>query len=335
MEFRDVGEFGFIRRIQRGCLVRPDGVALAIGDDAAAFAVPGGELALVTTDLLVERVHFLRGAASPEDLGHKALAVNLSDIAAMGGTAREAFVSIAVPGDCPVEDVDGIYRGMRALAGEFEVNILGGDTTGSRADLVINVAVVGAVREQEMLRRDGARPGDWIFLSGGVGDSRAGLHLVVEGLPADDDGLRALLRAHHRPRPHMAEGRFLARSGAVRAAIDVSDGLSADLAHVAEASGVGICIAANRLPLSKHLAAFCRRFGFDPVAYGLAGGEDYVLAGAADPAKAPALARQFEARFRRPLYFIGEMTGDGRMTLVQDGKQRPLPSGGWDHFPGK
>ncbi|WP_373498411.1 thiamine-phosphate kinase [Desulfococcus sp.] len=332
-DFRDVGEFGFIRRIQGACLVRPEGVAVAIGDDAAAFVVPEGEVTLVTTDLLVERVHFLRDAASPEDLGHKALAVNLSDIAAMGGTAREAFVSIAVPGGLALEYVEGMYRGMTSLATAFGVNILGGDTTASRADLIINVAVVGSVHEKEMLRRGGARPGDRLFVTGAVGDSRAGLHLILNRLPADEEALAALIRAHHRPRPHLAEGRFLAQSGAVRAAIDVSDGLSSDLVHVARASGLGVRIDAGGLPLSPNLAHFCRRLGFDPVAYALAGGEDYVLACAVDPGKAAALARAFEARFHRPLHPIGEMTGGGRMEVARDGSVTPLPPAGWEHFP--
>lgn len=332
-DIREVGEFGFIRRIQGGCLVRPEGVTLGIGDDAAAFVVPEGEVTLVTTDLLVERVHFLREAAPAVDLGHKALAVNLSDIAAMGGTAREAFVSIAVPGDCSLEDVEEIYRGMRSLALDFDVNILGGDTTASRADLILNVAVVGSVRETEMLRRGGARPGDRIFVTGGVGESRAGLHLILNGIPAESEAFKTLRRAHCRPRPHLAEGRFLARSGAVHAAIDVSDGLSSDLAHLARASGLGVRIEAGGLPVSAALSGFCRRFGFDPAAYALAGGEEYVLACAVDPAKAPDLARAFAARFGRPLYPIGEMTPGGRLEVIRDGAVMPLPSAGWEHFP--
>jgi len=333
MDFRDIGEFGFIRRIQRGCLIRPEGVRLAIGDDAAAFVVPDGQITLVTTDLLVEGIHFLRNGTLPEDLGHKALAVNLSDIAAMGGTAREAFVSIAVPGDCSLTYVEGVYRGMISLCGEFGVNILGGDTTASRSDLVVNVAVVGSVPEEEMLKREGARPGDCIFVTGRVGDSRAGLYLLTNRLSTDSNVFKELLNAHHRPRPHLAEGRFLSESGAVRTAIDISDGLSSDLVHVARASGLGVCIDAECLPISENLKMFCSRFGFDAADYALAGGEDYVLACTVDPAKAAAVAQAFLARFNRPLYHIGKMTEDNRMTVVQGGGARPFPSPGWSHFP--
>ena len=333
MEFQDIGEFGFIRRIRRGCLVRPERVALAIGDDAAAFVVPDDEVTLVTTDLLVERIHFLRDAISPDDLGHKALAVNLSDIAAMGGTAREAFVSIAVPEKCPLEYVEGMYRGMISLAGKYGVNILGGDTTASPADLIVNVAVVGSVCEKEMLRRGGARPGDRVFVTGVIGESRAGLHLLLKGVPADSDALGVLLNAHCRPQPHLEEGRFLAQSGAVRAAIDVSDGLSSDLLHVARASGLGVRIDARCLPISKSLGIFCARFGFDPTAFALAGGEDYVLACAVDPERAPGISREFEARFGRPLYPVGDMTAGDRMELVRDGVVSIISPTGWDHFP--
>src|SRR5512143_1602580 len=123
MRLEELGEFGFIRRVSRGCLVRPQGVERAIGDDAAAFAVPAETLTLVTTDLLVERVHFLRNATTAFNLGHKAVAVNLSDIAAMGGTPDQAFVSLAIPEDCPVEYLDGLYEGMKSLAGRHGVNI--------------------------------------------------------------------------------------------------------------------------------------------------------------------------------------------------------------------
>src|SRR5210317_424431 len=138
MTLKEIGEFGFIKKISRGCLIRPDNIIKAIGDDAAAFTTAADQLSLITTDLLVERVHFLRASISGFDLGYKSLAVNLSDIAAMGGTARESFVSIAIPQDCPLDYLEAIYDGMKDLATKFDVNILGGDTTSSKIDLIIN-----------------------------------------------------------------------------------------------------------------------------------------------------------------------------------------------------
>jgi thiamine-monophosphate kinase len=169
MNLNDIGEFGFIRRIRRGCITRPEGVLQGIGDDAAAFRSDGRLVSLVTTDLLVERVHFLREAISGYDLGRKSLAVNLSDIAAMGGTAREAFVSIAVPDGCALAYLEDIFQGMKDLARDHAVNILGGDTTFSLSDLIINVAVYGVVAENEMLTRAAARPGDVVFCTGCLG----------------------------------------------------------------------------------------------------------------------------------------------------------------------
>ena len=232
MTLKDIGEFGFIKKISSGCLIRPQNIVKAIGDDAAAFRSDAGQLSLVTTDLLVERIHFLRDAISGFDLGYKSLAVNLSDIAAMGGTAREAFVSIAIPEDCPIGYLEDIYSGMKDLAAKYEVNILGGDTTSSKIDLILNVAVHGAVAEKEMLCRDAARAGDIIFSTGFLGDSKAGLHLILNHIAADSDELKSLLNAHLLPEPHLHEGHLLAKHPETHAAIDTSDGLSADLGHI-------------------------------------------------------------------------------------------------------
>jgi thiamine-monophosphate kinase len=333
MSLKDIGEFGFIRRIRRGCLTRPEGVLQGIGDDAAAFRSDGRMVSLVTTDLLVERVHFLRHAISGSDLGHKSLAVNLSDIAAMGGTAREAFVSIGIPDGCELAYLEDIFQGMKDLARTYAVNILGGDTTSSRCDLIINVAVYGVVAENEMLTRAAARPGDVVFSTGCLGDSRAGLHLILEGADADPPQLQALLTAHRRPEPHLREGRLLASTPGVRAAIDVSDGLSSDLGHIIEESRVGARIYAARLPISANLEFYCRRWGRSPLDYALAGGEDYTLLLTAAAGEADRIADAFQTAFGRPLYAIGAITDTARMELVDAaGTITPIDPTGWDHF---
>ncbi len=335
MKLQDIGEFEMIDRIRGGCLVRPEGVVKGIGDDAAGFYPDAGRVALVTTDLLVERIHFLRDAASGFDLGHKSLAVNLSDIAAMGGTAREAFVGIGAPGDIPVNFLEEIYKGMKSLASEFEVNILGGDFTASRTDLIISVAVHGSVPGGEMLCRDGAGDGDVICVTGGIGDSRAGLHLIRNKTPVDTVELKRLFQAHVLPRPHMAEGRFLAGVGGVTAAIDVSDGLVGDLGHILKQSRVGARLHDERLPISEDLHQFCERFGFDPVEYALAGGEDYILLCTISRGRADRVMRRYEKTFNQPLRPIGEITASGALERVlPDGRViSPGPSG-WEHFSG-
>lgn len=333
MSLKEIGEFGFIKKISRGCLIRPESIIKAIGDDAAAFTTDPAQISLITTDLLVERIHFLRNSISGFDLGYKSLAVNLSDIAAMGGTARESFVSIAIPKDCPLDYLESIYDGMKDLATKFKVNILGGDTTSSKVDLIINVVVHGTVAREEMLCRDAARPDDIIFSTGCLGDSKAGLHLILNNIPAETDELRNLLRAHLLPAPHLREGRFLAQQPAVKAAIDTSDGLSSDLGHIAEESGVGAALYADKIPLSGDLKSFCEQFDFDPVEYALAGGEDYTLLCTVSAERAEAIARNFQKKFNRPLFKIGEITSGMELKInYPDGSTKMFGRTGWDHF---
>jgi len=333
MELKDIGEFGLIARFGRGCVVRPEGVVKSIGDDAAGFMPPAGEVMLVTTDLLVERIHFLRERTDAAALGYKSLAVNLSDIAAMGGTAREAFVSIAIPPDCTVDYLDGFYDGMKDLAKKYAVNLLGGDTTRSRRDLIINVCVVGSVPRGEMLGRDRAETGDVIFSTGVLGDSRAGLFLLDDPPEAVTGGDRLLIDAHLLPEPHLAEGRFLARRKGVNAAIDVSDGLSADLGHILEQSGKGAVLYGERIPVSPAMKEFCGNRNIDPVDFALAGGEDYTLLVTVGASSAGTVAEAFQRRFHRPLHAIGRITEDIGMWLEESGGGRKrISSTGWDHF---
>jgi thiamine-monophosphate kinase len=333
VNLRDIGEFGFIKRISRGCLIRPQNVIKAIGDDAAAFIPAPGEAILVTTDLLVERIHFLISATSGFNLGYKALSVNLSDIAAMGGTAREAFISIAIPENCPIDYLEDLYKGIKILAAEFDVNLLGGDTTRSKVDLIINISVVGSAFEKEILYRNTAQHGDIIYSTGFLGDSRAGLHLIINDIEADSNELKALLDAHLLPKPYLREGRFFARQGGVHAVIDVSDGLSSDIGHIAEESNVGIRLYSEKIPVSNNLEKFCAWFDFDPVEYALAGGEDYTLLCTISPDKADHIAADYLKMFQNPLYQIGEITDSGKMKLIlPNGQIRSFAPSGWDHF---
>jgi len=333
MKLKDIGEFGFIEKIGQGCLIRPDNIIQAIGDDAAAFYSDSGQVCLITTDLLVERIHFLRDATTGFNLGYKSLAVNLSDIAAMGGTAREAFVSIAIPEDCSTDFLEDIYRGIKDLAGKFNVNILGGDTTLSIVDLIINISVTGSVPREELLLRNAAQRGDIIFSTGFLGDSRAGLHLILNNIPPDSKELRELFNSHILPRPLLREGRFLAAQNGVHAAIDVSDGLSSDIGHIAKESNVGVSLFAEKIPISKNLIFFCNRFEFNPVEFALAGGEDYTLLCTVSPDKADEIAEKYLKTFNNPLYPIGRITDPGKMEIIDSsGRAKGFKPKGWDHF---
>lgn len=347
MKLSDIGEFGFIRRIvgnQPG--LRPS-VVKGIGDDCAVMDVGGPEYLLVTTDLLVERVHFLMDRCGrPEDLGQKAIAVNVSDIAACGGTPQAAFVSVAIPEHISVEWLDAFYAGMREAAALYQTDIIGGDTTRSLTDFVVNVAMTGRAPKDQVLYRSGARPGDLTALTGFTGESAAGLALMRTrevtsmreytseggGPHVGGDARDALIAAHLRPRAHVKEALILAASGSCRAAIDVSDGLSSDLAHVCDESGVGAVLWEKDLPISQGLADAGLLMGKPPLEWVIHGGEDYVLLAAIKPeGLADVRTRFFDEGL--DLHVIGRFT-ESRGTVIEgcDGKMRPLEAGGWDHF---
>jgi len=333
MKLADLGEFAFIRRITENCICRPEGVVLGPGDDAAAVKGQEGDVLLMTTDLLVERVHFRREWMTGRQVGYKAMAVNLSDIAAMGGIAREALVSWAVAGLEDLAYLEEIYAGMRALAQQYQVNILGGDTTRSPDGLMLNVAILGVVPLDQMLRRGGASPGDVLVLAGSLGESRAGLFSLMAGVDPRSPKHERLMAAHLEPVPRLREGRFFAMSGAAHAAIDLSDGLSSDLGHVIQASQVGARVFADRLPISKQVREYCQSQSLDPVEFALAGGEDYSLLVAIREESAEDLKREFDASFQEPLSCIGEITDTGRLELIHpNGRTIELLPSGWDHF---
>ncbi|MCA1960890.1 MAG: thiamine-phosphate kinase [Desulfomonile sp.] len=332
MKLKDVGEFGFIDRIAPGGAIRSRGVVKGIGDDCAVIDINGPEHLLVTTDLLVEKVHFLMEWAPAETFGAKALAVNLSDIAACGGRPMDAFVSIAVPERVDLDWLESLYRGMTNLARQYDVNLLGGDTTSSRGDLVINVALTGLVPRDEVLYRHTARPGNVIAVTGCLGESRAGLELLLSGSELPSEVAGPLKRAHLAPRPHLAEGRLLASSRACTAAIDISDGLSSDLWHLCADSGVAAVLQEGVIPVSGALAQAGGILGVDPIRWILQGGEDYVLLVALEADAVKSLRQKADSEGWM-LVPIGEFVeGHGMQIIRRDGSTESLGPTGWDHF---
>jgi thiamine-monophosphate kinase len=333
MKLSELGEFAFIDRITPGCQAADQSrVRRGIGDDAAVIEC-GSDLLLVTTDMLIERVHFLRGTISYRQLGYKALAVNLSDIAAMGGVPHEAFISIAIPPTVSVEDLDELYHGIKALASDSGVNVLGGDTTGSKADLCLNLVVTGSVPRGQVLYRTGARAGDRILVSGTLGDSAGGLTVLLERPEIPSETARFLLEAHYLPELYLTESRILAASGAAHAAIDLSDGLASDLRHVCRGSGVGAVVEVPSLPLSVPLRQLCAATGHDLLRLALGGGEDYRLLIAVDPGRVDELQSTVAERTGRTLFDIGEFVAGEEIRLRHaDGTCGPLELSGFDHF---
>jgi thiamine-monophosphate kinase len=332
MKLKDIGEFGFIERITNLGSIRPEGVVKGIGDDCAVIDLNDGNCLLVTTDLLVERVHFMKDWAPPEVLGEKALAVNLSDIAACGGTPRDAFLSLAIPEHVDVEWLDQFYAGMMKLAGIHQVNLLGGDTTGSKTDLVINLAMTGLVPREELLLRHTAKADDVIALTGATGHSAAGLSILINSLELPSHIAQPLIRSHLNPRPHVKEGRFLASSRACTAAIDVSDGLASDLAHICKESGLGAVIYEKDIPVGDALIQAADKAGLDPMDWVLNGGEDYVLLAAIKPEMC-SIVRQRARENGLDLIPIGKFVDTGKIQMVTSGGSiEDVHLKGWDHF---
>jgi len=312
-----LGEFELIARMARVLPLRGEGVVLPAGDDAAVVAPPRGEQLCLTVDEVVEDVHFDRRFA-PADVGWKALAVNLSDLAAMGARPLWALVALAFPRGEPVARVLGAARGIAACARRYGVAVVGGNVSRAPA-LSISITAVGSVRPGRFLTRAGARPGDLLVGSGTFGDAALGL---------EAGAAPALVRRQRRPAPRLELGRGL--SGIGTACIDVSDGLAQDLAHVAEASGVAAVLEESRIPTSVPYRRRARALA-DPGTPALCGGEDYELLVAVPPARLrAALAAARRARTR--LSVIGRFErGRGVRVVRADGTERPVPSG-HDHL---
>ncbi|MGB5873600.1 MAG: thiamine-phosphate kinase [Bacteroidota bacterium] len=330
MNIASIGEFGLIRRFSPPFQESLPGGTTGIGDDCAVMPWKEGRSLLVTTDMLVEEIHFLRERIPPRDLGYKALAVNLSDIAAMGGTPETAYLSIGLPGEIALDWMDEFFLGLRELADEEEVYLLGGDTTRSPAPLIINVAVLGTVNSGRVKYRSDARLGDTVCVTGRLGDSGAGLRILLEKRPMDGDA-SYLLRRHHRPRAHVGEGCWLGAREEVHAMMDVSDGIDSDMKRIMERSRCGARIDLDRLPLSEQLERSAVRFGWDPEEIAATGGEDYCLLATVDSAGWPDVARGFEETFGRPLAAIGSVT-DSSLVYLHGDRPAELGKKGFNHF---
>lgn len=325
MKVSELGEFGLI-----GLLAKMAGggederLLVGIGDDAAAWR-GDGSIQLATVDSFIQDVHFPSGLASWKELGWKALAVNLSDIAAMGGLPRYALVSLALPDNTEVSDVTALYSGMLELTKQFGVAIIGGDI--SRAPLVaITIAVFGSSQKKQILTRSTARAGELVAVTGELGAAAAGLEMLTKGLRFDPQASACFRNAFLHPLPRIAEGQLLLEQG-VRTAIDLSDGLVSDLNQICKASQVGARIEIERVPVEPGVKA---GFGDRALEMALGGGEDYELL---FTGKAGAIER-VKRKAACPITVIGDIVaGDKGVTLVDSqGKPVNLVRRGWEHF---
>ncbi len=332
MKLSDIGEFGFIARFSPPFIKGLAADNVGIGDDCAVIPWQGDTSLLVTTDMLIEDIHFLRPRIAPQDLGYKSLAVNLSDIAAMGGNPSSAYLSLGIPPDIEVEWLDEFFLGLRGLADRWGVKLLGGDTTRSPGPLVINVAVLGLAENRFIKYRSSAQSGDIIAVTAQLGDSAGGLMILLEDRAQDQEALY-LLESHHRPSPHLAEGAWLARREEVHAMMDVSDGIDSDIKRIMERSGCGARVFLERLPLSEELRRAAGRYNWKALELAAAGGEDYCLLVTVAPKSFPEISRKFQDSFGRPLYDIGIIT-ESKEGLCYLLAERPanLGKAGFNHF---
>lgn len=327
MKLSRLGEFGVIERIRRAT-APGRGVRLGIGDDCAWVYHSTGS-SLITADLLIEGVHFNLKWTSLFALGYKSLAVNLSDIAAMGGVPAYATLSLGIPPRLDSKQIDEFYRGFNRLAKNCGVALVGGDTNLAES-LIISVCVIGHPPARPV-RRSGAKAGDDIYVTGTLGDSALGLELLRRRLPRARQGATAHLLARHRqPTPRLAAGSILAKEKLATAMIDISDGLLQDLSHVCEASNIGAVIWNEQLPLSR---AYRTMAGSDRTDYALSGGEDYELlfcARARQRERLESLPARAEIKITR----IGRCVAAKRGISVLDSSGKPLApqSKGHDHF---
>ena len=308
-----------IARIRQSA-VRRAGVAKGIGDDCAVLKIPTGHEALVTTDFTLEDVHFRREWHAPDVVGRRCLSRGLSDIAAMGGRPIAAFLSLAVPAKLPQNWVDRFLKGLLQFADQFDTTLAGGDTAESKSGILADIVVLGSVPRGKAVLRSGAKPGDGIYVSGELGGATAALKQLFRRKKVRPGGYSR----HFHPTPRVEVGEWLRERKIATAMIDLSDGLSTDLAHICEESGVGAEIEASRIPRAmvgpRH----------EPVVLDLAlhGGEDYELLFTA-PAR-----RQVPKRIAGvPIHWIGRIqSGTGIVLVTENGRQHKVKPGGWEHF---
>jgi len=274
MDIKELGEFGLIEEISRS-ITPPPGI-LGIGDDCAVIPQLSGMETLVSSDMLIEGTHFLMDDISAYRLGWKSAAVNISDIAAMGGRCTGSFLSYALPKGMQKEWMEEFFRGYNEVSAIYGCPLLGGDTTSSPDRLCISVTVIGECPAGTSRKRSDARKGDLICVTGPLGDSAAGLQVILQGCERDEDA-QTLIERHYLPRPRIREGMAIASTEGAHAMMDISDGIGSDLRHILKASGCGAEIDTASIPMSEELKRKCSALGWDALKLAISGGEDFEL----------------------------------------------------------
>jgi thiamine-monophosphate kinase len=323
----DLGEQALIARVRARTPAAPDWVLTGIGDDAAVLQPARGMVDVVTTDSLVEDVHFRRAWSTPEDIGHRALAVNLSDLAAMGASPRALLLSLALPAHLPLDDFDGLVGGFLALAAREGAPLVGGNLTRSPGPLVIDVTAIGAARPRRILRRSGARPGDRLFVTGRLGAAAAGLALRTAGIDVTtcDAEQRACVQRYDRPDARLRTGVIVANNRAASACMDVSDGLADAARQIAAASGCGVELNTEAIPIHPGAG------GRDALSLAWSGGEDYELLFAVPKRRTRLFLAAIRQAGETTVTEIGVCTKEREVCAIAGGLRSTLPQG-FEHF---
>lgn len=308
-------------------------IICGIGDDCAVLEPEEGFNLLWTVDTLIEGVHFDLRYTPLKLLGRKSLAVNLSDVAAMGGDPQYALLSLGWPPQRDLRQALELAGGMQEMASEFGVSLIGGDTVGAPEGLNLSLTVLGRVRPDELLRRDQALVGDLIYVTGSLGQAAAGLEILRRGLELPDTIKKSLVQAFLDPRPQVAAGRLLARYHLATSLIDLSDGLASDLHQICLRSRVGAVIAAESVPVTPAVREVALRTGQDPLDLALKGGEDYFLLFTIAEKKVPEMQKVFaRAKLPEPRC-VGQMVAGSGVTLRTATGEVDISGAGFNHFP--
>ncbi len=328
-----LGEHKLLDRLRARVPAPPDWVAIGIGDDAAVLEPARGEVDVITTDSQIEGVHFRRAWTTLDAVGHKALAVNLSDLAAMGASPRAALLSLALPDDLLVDDFDALLAGFLKLAAETKTPLVGGNLSRSPGPLVVDVTLVGSARRRRVMTRRAARRNDDLYVTGTIGAAATGLAMRERGAAAvaRTPVLDECVQRYDRPTPRLRYGLAVSRNRAALACVDLSDGLADAITQMAHASGTGAVVDSTALPIHDGARQWASETSADPIAFAMSGGEDYELLFAVPARRRSRFLAVARSIKDTPVTRIGRMTAEPGLWLDRDGRRDPIGRG-FTHF---
>lgn len=328
-----LGEFDLIQRLTKQFTNKEQNIIVGIGDDCAVIAKDNETYTLATCDIQVAGVHFLPQYQNPEDIGRKAMAVNISDIAAMGGKPTYCLVSLILPPHIDDEFIESVYKGMSQLCKQYTMTLIGGNIS-SGQQLAIDIFLLGEVKKTDLVLRSGAKPGDKVLVTGNLGDAAAGLAVLQNpSIKLTKKEKVTVITRQCSPIPRLAESTILAASKKVTSMIDVSDGLSSDVLHICKRSNIGVILYEDRLPVSATAQKVARQLREDPLKLVLSGGEDYELLFTTQPKYVDSLMEEVQRQTGTQVTVIGEITSqkEGYLLLKTQREKIKLIASGWDH----